>query len=80
MTKLKTGDLIQVHGWIMLKGVEARKYEIVLTEYNDRASYKFYSPRRTKGPRRALAHFYCSDVDLWVKDTDLNRIEILKST
>jgi len=74
--KIPDGSVVDVEGWIMLKGVPAGTYRV---EYGGdekgRKTYQFFRPRGKK----PLARHYESEVDLWVKDEDhpdLNKIVV----
>jgi hypothetical protein len=70
--KLQLNDKIQVHGWVMLKGVEG---ELKVSKIDD-ISYSFTKPKGTK----VVCRHYINSVDLWVNDSENNnRIEIIKT-
>jgi hypothetical protein len=57
--KLKENDIIQVHGWIMLKGMEGK----LKVEKVDQFSYWFTRPAGNK----IVARHLISDVDRFFK-------------
>jgi len=74
--KLKPGDTIQVHGWVMLNKMDEGKYRIVkISHHYDIPTYVY---AKLKG-KKTWSH-YVSNVDPWIQDnnSNLNRIEILK--
>lgn len=75
MTKLKVGSIILVHGFVMLKGLEdGCKYKIQsMPQYYGQDTYQFTKVRGKKFVARHLA----KDVDCWINENNLNRIEIL---
>lgn len=74
--KIRDKAVVEVHGFVMLHGVEEGKYRIEAGTYYGSPSYRFF---RSKG-KKILAHHYASSVDPWIKDKnneDLNKIVIL---
>lgn len=72
--KLMPGDIVEVHGWCMLKHLEPGKYRIakVGLEYGNTV-YSFSKPKGTK----ILFRHYTTNVDPWLRDADnpdLNKI------
>jgi len=79
--KLKTNDIIRVHGFVMLEGLEDdHRYRVkAITPHYGNATYSFARPKGRKTVVRHLA----SSVDLWVSDEsdpDLNKITVEKGT
>jgi hypothetical protein len=78
-TKLQVGDVIEVHGWVMLQGLDAGKYVVTrVEEYYGQPTYSF----RKRGGRKTAARHYAGQVDAWIRpvgDPDINRIEIVGS-
>jgi hypothetical protein len=76
MYKLKEGDIIEVHGWVMLKGLTAGKWKVKEVKlYGGTMAYYF-----TKLRGKKVLGFYWHQIDGCIRDTeDLNRIEILKT-
>lgn len=73
--KLNIGSLILVHGWVMLKGLEAnQKYRVQsIPDYKGSATYEFTKPKGSK----VVCRHYVYDVDPWIRITqDLNYIEM----
>jgi hypothetical protein len=74
--KLKVGDVVTVHGWIMLDKLDAGRYRIAaITEFAGSPTYSFTKPRGTK---RIVRHF-CHNVDAWIRPLhhpDGNKIEV----
>ncbi len=71
---MKSGQVIRIHGFVMLKGLEQGLYK-VLSE--DAISYTFAKHRGNK----AICRHYKSSVDAKItcfERGDLNGIEILK--
>lgn len=79
-TRLEVGDIIKVHGFIMLKNLDdGNKYHITgIAEYKGQWVYEFKKFRGKK-----LYGHYVHNIDSWVKTADLkacctlNYIEIL---
>lgn len=73
--KLKVGDVILVHGFVMLKGLEdGQKYRVQSTpDYFGQPTYRFTKP---KGKKFICRH-YTSNVDMMMDERNLNRIEVL---
>jgi hypothetical protein len=72
--KLKAGDTIMVHGWVMLKGLKEGKWKV--KEVKLYGSTPAYYLTRPKG-KKVIA-FYYHQIDGAIRDTeDNNRIEIL---
>jgi hypothetical protein len=72
---MKSGQVIRVHGWIMLKGLEQGLYKIIS---QDDFSYTFAKHRGSK----AICRHYKSSVDGSVtcfERGDLNGIEIINN-
>ena len=70
---MKTGTIIKVHGWIMLKGLENGIYKITS---QDDFSYTFSKPKGKK----AICRHYKSSIDgklTCFNRGDLNGIEII---
>jgi hypothetical protein len=77
-TKLKTGSVILVHGWIMTKGLEGgQRYRVQsIPDHHGIATYQFTKARG----KNVVARHYVGDIDVWIRTKDhpdLNRIEIL---
>lgn len=77
-TKLKTGSIILVHGWIMTKGLDGgQKYRVQsMPDHHGIPTYQF---TKAKG-KKLVARHYIGDIDVWIRTKDhpdLNRIEIL---
>jgi hypothetical protein len=74
--KLKAGDIIEVHGWIMLKGLTEGKWKVKeVKPFGGTPAYYLTRPRGKK-----VIGFYYHQIDGCIRDTeDGNRIEILKS-
>ena len=75
--KLNIGNVILVHGWVMLDGLEdGEKYKVKNTPaYYGNLTYQF---TKEKG-KKVVARHYCNKVDPWIRShnhPDLNRIEI----
>lgn len=76
-TKLKLGDVIEVQGFVMLKGMDDGDHFVVKeigSSYGDT-----YLLVGTKGTKRRV-RFYTDQVDRWVKpknDSDLNKIVVM---
>lgn len=71
--KLQVGDLIEVHGWIMSKGLDAGRYRVAaISERHGKPSYKFARPRG----QRIIAHHFADWIDGWVQTGGLNQITI----
>jgi hypothetical protein len=81
MPKLKVGDIILVHGFVMMKGLkDGKKYRVQsmpkLKMFYDAETYQFTKAFGTKFVCRHLAE----SVDCWIgQPENLNRIEILKN-
>ena len=75
--KLSVGTTIRVHGWVMLKNLDAGDYTITSSGYY--YNNPVYTFRKARGRKRVCCHF-ANDVDRCIRpagDSDLNRIEIL---
>lgn len=70
MDKLKIGDIIVVHGFIMLKGMEGK---LKVSKVDD-ISYWFSKP---KGKAIVARHYKTSIHGCLDREEDLNRIEIV---
>lgn len=76
--KLKIGDKILVHGWVMLHRLEdGQTYKVHSTpNLNGNPTYQFTKP---KGKKIVTRHF-ANHVDLWIgNSSNLNRIEVLNA-
>lgn len=76
--KLQVGDIIKVHGWVMLRDLEdGCSYRIArIFDSFGRSVYEFSKPR---GRKRLFGH-YADSVDSWINDRDdNNRIELVTS-
>lgn len=76
---MKAGEkyLVEVHGWIMCKNINAGKYKIEISDYKGSLTATFYKPRGKK----PIARHYLCDIMLDKNNRricDLNRTEILK--
>lgn len=77
-SKLKLGDVILIHGWVMLAGLEdGCAYRVIKTEpYRGEPTYTF----KRVGGRKLVRHYACGSrgVDLWIDEgsPDTNWIEI----
>lgn len=73
--KLKTGDIIRVHGFVMLAKLEdGQNYRVQSTPtFYGEPTYQFTKARGKKFIARHLA----SSVDMCISDKDLNRIEVI---
>ncbi len=80
MLEMKAGQkyLVEVHGWIMCKGVEPGKYRIELSTYGkgifERLTVTFYKP---KGKKPIVRH-YLDDIMIDNTGRNFNRTEIIK--
>jgi len=77
MLEMKAGQkyFVQVHGWIMCKGVNSGKYRIELSEdYKGNLIATFYKP---KGKKPIVSH-YLHDIMIDNTGRNLNRTEIIK--
>jgi hypothetical protein len=75
--KLKAGDKIRVHGWVMLHGLNSGDYRVLTVGhfYQD-TTYSFV---KLHGTHVKSVHF-TSAVDVWIRPAeslDENRIEVL---
>jgi hypothetical protein len=77
-TKLQAGSRIRVHGWVMMKGLDAGEYLVKsVGQHYGNLTYAFVKPR---GKRVVAVHF-ATDVDAWIRPEshpDQNRIEVLQ--
>jgi hypothetical protein len=74
--KLGIGSIIMVHGWVMLKGLEAgQKYRVQSTpQHYGSDTYQF---TKAKG-KKVVARHYANSVDLWVNNPqNFNHIEVM---
>jgi len=74
--KLKVNDVILVHGWIMLKGLEnGQKYKVQsMPNYHNTPTYQF---TKAKG-KKVVARHIVNNVDPWVNNPqNLNQIEVI---
>ena len=75
--KLKQGDLIQVHGFVMLAKLPEGQYRVKDTKpYGSLEAYTFCRPNGNK----TIVRHAADSVDAWIREPnhpDLNRIEIL---
>ena len=73
---MKVGEkyLVEVHGWIMCKGVDSGKYRIELSDYKGSLTATFYKPRGKK----PIARHYLHDIMIDEDNINLNRTEIIK--
>lgn len=75
--KLTVGNVILVHGWIMMKGLEGgEKYRV--TRISERFGKPVYWFSKPKGKKEIVGH-YADDVDWMMNLLNNNRIEILVS-
>ena len=76
-TKLKAGDRVRVHGFIMLKGLDAGNYRVAY-QYNHVTYGPVYSFARPRG-RRILCSFPACKIDPWLNKgvSEFNYIEVL---
>jgi hypothetical protein len=75
--KLQTGDLIQVHGWVMLQKVAAGMYRV--KKIGSVHGVEFYDFSKPKGKKTIVRHAV-NNVDPWLKDqnnSDLNKIVLV---
>lgn len=72
--RLKVGNIIEVHGWVMLRSLESGRYRV--TRISTRYGMKVYWFSKPKGKREIVGH-YCHDVDSSITDNCLNHIEII---
>lgn len=70
--KLKTGDIIEVHGYVMLNKMPEGKYKVAKINNN------VYYFSKAKGKKIIIGHF-THNVDLWISDSDLNKITVVPS-
>ena len=75
--KLKIGDVILVHGFVMLKGLEdGQKYRVQSTpNHYGNPTYQFTKP---KGKKFICRHD-ASNVDMMMDERNLNRIEVINA-
>lgn len=73
--KLQVGNIIEVHGWVMLKGLEGgNKYKVSrVSKRSGKDVYWFSKPR---GKKEIVGH-YAHDVDISINELNGNRIEII---
>ena len=77
--KLAVGDVIEVHGWVMLAKLDPGQYRIkAITKHGKYPCYDFMKP---KG-RNVVVRHYAHKVDGWIDtngtNPDLNKITIVK--
>jgi hypothetical protein len=75
--KLQTGDLIQVHGFVMLSKVDDGMYRVKKT--GSVHGVEFYDFSKPKGKKTIVRHAI-ANVDPWVRDQndrDLNKIVLV---
>lgn len=73
-TKLKEGDVINVHGFVMLQKLEQGQYRIA--RISERFKQKVYEFAKPKGKKIIVRH-YANSVDGWIKtqdDENINKI------
>lgn len=80
-TKLKLGDLIEVHGCVFLVGLEdLSRYRLKsVVVRNGQNVYRFTNPR---GKKIMVVH-YARNVDAWIQEKtseDLNKIIVIRET
>lgn len=80
-TKLKLGDLIEVHGYIFMAGMEdLDRFRLKsIKERNGQLTYQFTKPR---GRKVVISH-YAQNVDAWIEEKsseDLNKIVVIRET
>ncbi|MFW5891193.1 MAG: hypothetical protein ACOCUI_03145 [bacterium] len=76
--KLKQGDIIEVHGFVMLRKVEGKLRVDEVFNYKGILVYRFCKPR---GKKTIVCHSV-TDVDMWLEREDedeesLNKIKII---
>ena len=80
MLEFKVGQkyLVEVHGWIMCKGVDVDKYRIEIGEVKyfpcTRLTATFYKPKGKK----PIARHYLDEIMIDKDNINLNRTEIIK--
>lgn len=77
--KLKKGDIVEVHGWVMLEKLEAGKYRVKAT--GTQSGIDYYDFAKPRGSKTIVRHAI-TNVDPWVRDAsnpDLNKIVLLTS-
>lgn len=73
--RLKVGDIIEVHGWVMLKGlVDGGKYKVTRIEKTQDDSIYFFS--KARGNKEIIGH-YAYNIDMMINSNNGNRIEII---
>lgn len=74
--KLAVGDVIKVHGFVMLKGLDdGFRYEVEKLDMWTSISTTYTYTFRRIGSKFRVRHF-ASSVDSWINETeDLNRIQ-----
>jgi hypothetical protein len=76
VTKLRTGSIIKVHGWVMLQHLDdGRLYRVKSTpRVHGKPVYLFTRPHSHK----TVVSHYAAAVDLWITNgPNMNRIEII---
>ena len=72
--KLKEGDIIVVHGWVMLNKLDEGSYRVA--KISNQHGQQIYDFSRPNGKKIIIRH-YADNVDPWVKDQsnpDINKI------
>ena len=78
-TKLKHGDLIEVHGYVFLDGLaDLDRFRLKsIKERNGQLTYQFTKPQ---GRKIVISH-YAQNVDAWIEEKsseDLNKIVVIR--
>lgn len=75
MQRLFVDDVIDVHGWVMMRNLTEGRYRVVAVDEGMRS----YTLQRTRGHR--TLSYYWSDIHCWLREEpteDLNYIERVK--
>lgn len=74
--KLEVGNIIEVHGWVMLKNLEGgNKYKVTRVDKVHGRNAYFFS--KARGKKEVVGH-YINNVDMMINPSNNNRIEIIK--
>ena len=76
--RLGVGDIIEVIGWVMLKGLDdGKRYKVARIEKHFMGDVYYFS--KPKGKKIVIGH-YCYDVDGYINNSNNNRIEIVEKS
>lgn len=78
MPKLQKDSLVEIKGFVMLKGLGQHQFKIIdIIDINGAPVYKFQKVNKDGKMSKTIVQHYVKDTDPWVNTGNANQIVIL---